>query len=226
MATTIDQATYGKLTAAAGRFVTRLVRDPPQELWHYTTGDGLIKILESGELWSTQVSCVNDSTEFRHAIRASREAFRRRLASDATLSQEHRSLLERIDRELEIDGSETAGYFVACFSENRDDLSQWRAYGSGEGGFALRFQIDSLIDYSNSWEVFLTAVTYDMGFSKRSWTTWSVRRSPCSMMPKPVAATPTKRSGSLRFWRRGELLLPLSRLFSSMGLSGRRKSGG
>src|SRR5215469_4117451 len=36
----------------------------------------------------------------------------------------------------------TEGRFLTCFSEDGDDLSQWRAYGGGEGGYALQF--DSL----------------------------------------------------------------------------------
>jgi hypothetical protein len=35
-------------------------------LWHYTNGDRLIGIVESGTLYSTQVSCVNDSSEVRY----------------------------------------------------------------------------------------------------------------------------------------------------------------
>ena len=34
-------------------------------LWHYTNGAGLLGILETGTIFSTQVSCVNDSTECR-----------------------------------------------------------------------------------------------------------------------------------------------------------------
>jgi hypothetical protein len=34
--------------------------------------------------------------------------------------------------------------FVACFSEVRDDLSQWRAYGGGENGYSLGFRAKDL----------------------------------------------------------------------------------
>jgi hypothetical protein len=35
-------------------------RRPDQDkLWHYTSGSSLTKIIESGELWSTQVACLN-----------------------------------------------------------------------------------------------------------------------------------------------------------------------
>jgi hypothetical protein len=33
---------------------------------------------------------------------------------------------------------------VACFSEKDDDLSQWRAYAGGEGGYTIKFDPDAL----------------------------------------------------------------------------------
>jgi Protein of unknown function (DUF2971) len=36
-------------------------------------------------------------------------------------------------------GPEISPVFVVCFSEQRDHLSQWRAYSGGEGGYALQF---------------------------------------------------------------------------------------
>jgi hypothetical protein len=37
----------------------------PTELWHYTNADGLIGILKSGKIWTTQVTCLNDILEQR-----------------------------------------------------------------------------------------------------------------------------------------------------------------
>ena len=38
-----------------------LGRPLPDELWHYTDANGLIAILHSQKLWSTQVTCLNDT---------------------------------------------------------------------------------------------------------------------------------------------------------------------
>lgn len=43
-------------------------------LWHYTSGQNLINILREGEIWTTQVACLNDSTEILHAAKVFREA--------------------------------------------------------------------------------------------------------------------------------------------------------
>lgn len=41
-------------------------RHLPDEIWHYTDADGLIGILESGKVWATQLSCLNDTLEQRY----------------------------------------------------------------------------------------------------------------------------------------------------------------
>lgn len=48
-------------------------------------------------------------------------------------------------------------YFVTCFSELEDDLSQWRAYGGGENGYAIGFRTGSLAGIPSC---FLARVTY------------------------------------------------------------------
>jgi hypothetical protein len=48
----------------------------PQEIiWHYTTGDALLSIVQSDTLYATQASCLNDSTELRYALQLLRDAF-------------------------------------------------------------------------------------------------------------------------------------------------------
>ena len=38
-------------------------KDRPDIIWHYTNRDTLFKILETREIWSTHVSCLNDTSE-------------------------------------------------------------------------------------------------------------------------------------------------------------------
>jgi hypothetical protein len=110
---------------------------PTVPLYHYTTGNGLIAIIKSGELWSTQVACLNDSSEFLYPINLLHDKVRAKSASP--ISSEVASLLKQIDEGLADPAVDTEGRFVACFSEDGDDLSQWRAYAGGEGGYAIEF---------------------------------------------------------------------------------------
>ena len=110
---------------------------PDQRVWHYTTGDALINIIGGGTLYATQVACLNDSTEVRYGSSLLREAYQV-LELQPTASIEEKNLLERLKTETE--PSEPSNWFVTCFSAEKDDLSQWRAYGGGENGYAIAFQ--------------------------------------------------------------------------------------
>ena len=62
----------------------------PEILWHYTTADKFLKIIESGELWFTHVSCLNDTEEVRLAAGVTRRAIDRlelRYKNDLKLSK-------------------------------------------------------------------------------------------------------------------------------------------
>jgi Protein of unknown function (DUF2971) len=52
------------------------------------------------------------------------------------------------------------GQFVTCFSEDRDDLSQWRGYGTGENGYAIGFKASDLWGILNT---VLVRINYDSG---------------------------------------------------------------
>jgi hypothetical protein len=56
---------------------------------------------------------------------------------------------------------ETNEWFVACFSSERDDLSQWRAYGGGESGYSIGFASTELIKRGLLDHRLLVPVNYD-----------------------------------------------------------------
>lgn len=110
---------------------------PTLPFYHYTTGTNLIEIIRSGELWATQLACLNDASEFQYQIQMFKNLVENKL-SDEKLAPE-RDLLHRIRHGLENTNVAIEGLFVTSFSEDGDDLNQWRAYGKGEGGYAIQF---------------------------------------------------------------------------------------
>lgn len=111
-------------------------------LWHYTTGNSLLAILNSNQLFATQVACLNDSTEVRYGTDLLREAFVS-LQAEGPSDENERKLLAEIARNsaqpAAMPINAASKWFVTCFSKQRDDLSQWRAYSGGENGFAIGF---------------------------------------------------------------------------------------
>jgi hypothetical protein len=55
-------------------------------------------------------------------------------------------LLRVADETLDQRDFSTYGQFVACFSETKDDLGQWRGYGGGECGYAIGFSSRGILD--------------------------------------------------------------------------------
>lgn len=114
------------------------VPDPEQILWHYTTSAGLIGIVESGSILSTQVSCLNDSNESRYFSTRFRTALMEQLetVSDETTSQFVKKYVERLKDDDANPISADFPYFVTCFTPLEDDISHWRRYGA-ENGYAI-----------------------------------------------------------------------------------------
>ncbi len=115
----------------------------PAEIWHYTNAAGLVGILQSGKLFATQVSYLNDSLEQRYFGDLVLIGIKQRMVTNTDpeiailLKVAHDALLNR--------DFSAARHFVTCFSEVGDDLGQWRGYGGGECGYAIGFQPDGVL---------------------------------------------------------------------------------
>jgi hypothetical protein len=117
---------------------------PVSEIWHYTDAEGLVGILKSGQLWCTQVSCLNDCLEQRYFGDLMHAAVKARRAKNTDTNL---AILLRIAEES-LGGRDfsAAGNFVACFSEVEDDLGQWRGYGGGQCGYSVGFRFDGILE--------------------------------------------------------------------------------
>ncbi|QSR83901.1 DUF2971 domain-containing protein [Methylacidimicrobium sp. B4] len=124
----------------------RLKEGSPTPLYHYTTGENFIKIIESRELWATHVRCLNDKQECLLYYNLIAQKVKER-----TSQPNPERLPARIAQSLSAplagllgDYIDQSSVFVACFSTLHDDLSQWRAYSNGEVGYAIGFNAEKL----------------------------------------------------------------------------------
>jgi hypothetical protein len=107
----------------------------PERLFHYTTQRGLLGILRDQEIWMTHTQYLNDVTEFHHAIDLVTDEIERQIG---TASQPDRGVLKEMLRNVSPEAADV-NVCVACFSEDGDSLSQWRAYGESTAGYAIGF---------------------------------------------------------------------------------------
>lgn len=139
---------------------------PSRSLFHYTTADGLVGILENQSLFATHSEFLNDSSECKSILavllpRVEAELrevvpllVERRLFHPSILTDNgdeiYRQEAENMLQALPSAGNHTAPYFISSFCIHEPDtsaytqglLSQWRGYG--RGGFAIEFDEHTL----------------------------------------------------------------------------------
>jgi len=151
------------------RFITSLTRRrKPRILYHYTSASGFVGILTSRAIWATNIRFLNDSSEYDFALDLARSVVQDRLERahgkfDIALNSVFQERLLK---------DPTAEVYVSSFTENGDQLSQWRAYSAPAGGFAVGFTSRLLArstDSNRHW--FLAPCVYD------SQNQWEIIRS-------------------------------------------------
>lgn len=138
---------------------SKLDKPAPPVLWHYTSGQALIDIISNGELWATQVSCLNDQLELVHSAQLLVQAFKKLRKTHQR--KDDLAFLDRAIEELDRDISLQSNIFVASFSEHENDLSQWRSYGGGEGGYVIGFNREGL-NFGQQAGMFTLGVEYNL----------------------------------------------------------------
>jgi hypothetical protein len=145
-------------------------KKPKRLLFHYTTIDGLIGIFRDKKIWATSVSHLNDKKElaiaadmFRYAI-AELETRLELPPERAMLPLEYepdprRKFLDALKRFPDI-GPESST-FVCSFSEEGDQLSQWRGYTTGGYGFSIGFDYSRLEKHVDRQKLILAQCIYE-----------------------------------------------------------------
>ena len=144
---------------------------PPEVVYHYTNASGLLGIISTGTLWMTDIEFMNDAEELAYArssvldelqVRAYEIAPPDERSADGDRAETLRSIAEELEQSPHGHPSRTYHVYAACFCQNGDLLSQWRAYG-GDSGYAIGFHTSSLLDLCTSLpDVHFEKVTYGL----------------------------------------------------------------
>jgi Protein of unknown function (DUF2971) len=143
-----------------------LSRKPDKPLYHYTTQKGLLGIIKDRQIWATHTQYLNDRREFLHAVDLVREEINRLLdEAQAHYPPGLRPYSARTKALATMQGAlslspQSINVCVCSFSEERDSLSQWRAYGGGSG-FAVGFSGQALRAATEKQQWFLAPCIYD-----------------------------------------------------------------
>lgn len=127
----------------------------PEKLWHYTSVRGFQGIVESGNIFATDVRFLNDSAEFIHARKVANDLVEKTPEFGDLQFPLRDSLKWVVNAAFESDflNPNRAQIFVASFSDSRDNLSQWRGYSHGTSGVSIAFDLRMLrppIEYGSA----------------------------------------------------------------------------
>jgi len=114
----------------------------PATLYHYTSAEGLLGIIESNMLRAGNFSYVNDASELTYGRELARDVLVEEIGSvpNSTLRALSLRLQERI-----LNINDESDFYLCCFCSAPDLLSQWRGYGSRSGRFCIGFQYEGLV---------------------------------------------------------------------------------
>lgn len=105
-------------------------------LFHYTSAHGLLGILDSGTLWATEASGLNDAAEIVLGQRKVRELIT--ALPESELKSEMQLAVEYV---YDANGPDASDVFVLAASLQHDDANQWRLYADDGRGYCV--ELDS-----------------------------------------------------------------------------------
>lgn len=115
------------------------------KLCHYTTLDGALGIIQSGDLWLSHLRFSNDDGEFVYGL----DLVRTELAEQEAAASGDAKRVELIRAvQTLIDEQREQPIYICCFCEHENLLSQWRGYADNGGGVSVEFDAQGFRQYS------------------------------------------------------------------------------
>jgi hypothetical protein len=128
----------------------------PSVIYHYTTREGLLGILNEGFLWATDIRYLNDSNEFELAKKVLFEVMDK--PNGVPFNKNEKKVLDGIKHWMEKTSDQLHSY-VCSFSEKEDLLSQWRGYTKPGDGYAIGF-------FTNDLKALLKKPTFSLEYCR------------------------------------------------------------
>jgi hypothetical protein len=184
---------------------------PPSTLYHYTSQSGLLGIFASNSLWASKIHYLNDSSEYELALKLA-ATFLADLQKGERSTRQRRKIKALLSNLRMI---EHMNVCVCSFTENRDQLSQWRAYTDGGSGFSIGFNTQHLETQAANHDFRLAKCNYDAAEQRGlveqlvlSSLAKDFNTTPSAKHPTDPRTIVVKHVGG-DFWRELSMLAPL-----------------
>jgi hypothetical protein len=111
----------------------------PQIVYHYTSAEALLKIVDKNSIWATDIRYLNDVKEREHCLNMMGERLPEFLKiHEPQCGHDLATALSKIDN------SEWHIPYIASFSRDADSLPQWRSYCPNGNGVSISFRVEAL----------------------------------------------------------------------------------
>jgi len=158
----------GLLSARIRMTIADLVRDlyaeqPRDILYHYTSLEGVMGIVESRSLRATDIRFFNDYAEMRSTADHLRSAIAQRMGDAKRNARLFVQLQDWLSHRI------AAGHmlYVACFTTNGNLLSQWRSYCPTAKGVSLGFRPEKICSSATQQSFRIGKCVYDPQVQQR-----------------------------------------------------------
>ncbi len=134
-------------------------------LYHYTTVEGLLGILQSNVIWATSYPFLNDSSEIVYGRRLCKNIINERITKSQ--KEEEKILYTEC---LELQDNNKGRIYITCFCERGNLLSQWRGYAKNGLGFSLGLESKYLLSEYRQYPynlIKIKKVEYDLVNQKK-----------------------------------------------------------
>lgn len=115
---------------------------PKKSLFHYTSISNLLSIIEHKSLWASEIKYFSDEGEIFYTEKLFQSQISGRL--DKTSHESKRRMLTQLQKWLFNRLGNGHLLFVLSFTENGNQLSQWRSYCSNAKGVSIGFDPEKL----------------------------------------------------------------------------------
>lgn len=103
-------------------------------VYHYCTLQGFLGIIQNESLWVSDISKSNDDLECAYSRNQIKDRIEQEIVNDTEVMHAW-----EMGYDMNSDLHDSVLTYVACFSEKKDCLSQWRGYADDGKGMAIGF---------------------------------------------------------------------------------------
>jgi len=152
-------------------------------LYHYTDAHAVHSILNTRKIRLTDIRFLNDKEELLEGLKTLEETLLNEIDSDLKYAEDAANMIHHSLISVETSNNDLNPLYVFSLSSERDQLSQWRAYGA----YALEFDEELLREHveilapciynlnekiKRSTSEVKKSVTVNGEARRLSWATW------------------------------------------------------